>query len=244
MTQPAGRTTLLLTRPFAASQEFAKNFINCAAIDRVVISPLMEIVHRDLDVDPAQFRTVVFTSKAGVEAWRRAGLPVDMMCRCVGEATLNAARAIGFEATASGGTVAHLEADLIAAREAGPILHVRGVHSTGNLVENLSKAGLEAQSCIAYDQPLRDLSREARDVLRATAEGATDGTADRVIVPLFSPRTAAHFKKQCSGVVKPFVIAISKAAAVHWPDAQIAPSPSSEGMVCAVLTRLNPPAVP
>lgn len=235
MTQAEGRTTLLLTRPLAASQAFAQNFIESVGIDRVVISPLMEIVFRDLDVDLARFRTVVFTSKAGVDAWQRAGLPVGLMCRCVGVATQVAAKEIGFEATASGGTVVHLLADLSAAPDAGPILHVRGAHTTGDLVENLNKAGIKAEALVAYDQPLLELSREARDVL----EAATEGAADRVIAVLFSPRTAAHFREQCPEDACPDVVAISKAAATHWPDAQIAPSPDAQGMICAVLTRLN-----
>ena len=226
MTHPA---TLLLTRPRAASEQFAEQVLARFGDVKIVISPLLEIVHLPFtDIDTPD--GVIFTSRNGVDAWARAGRLTDVACYCVGQATGNAARHIGFDPFVSGGTVEHLLNDLIEQAPSGRLLHIRGEFSRGDLSAHLTKAGINTGEVIAYEQRLLQLSPEAKKLLQGGA---------RVIVPLFSPRTAAHFAS--SGPYGPQVdkIAISKAAAQTCQGARVAPSPDAEGMMSAIADSLS-----
>ena len=87
-------TTLLLTRPHAASQRFARQVVDQLGEIRIETSPLIDIDFLDLNEEP-NAQTIVFTSRNGVDAWSRACFTTRASCFCVGEATADAARAIG-----------------------------------------------------------------------------------------------------------------------------------------------------
>lgn len=219
--------TLLLTRPRAASDLFAHQVAQAIGPMPVVTSPLMEIGFLTFDA-PSAPATLVFTSRNGVQAWARAKLPVDWPCWCVGPATAQAARALGFEPIESGGTVAHLLRDLSTAELSGNVIHVRGRHTRGDLTHALAKIGLNAQSLIAYEQNLRALSAAAQELI---------GSGAPVIAPLFSPRSAAQFAKFGPFGPQVDVIAISQAAAEQCIGARVAPSPDAIGMIAAISQR-------
>lgn len=216
--------TLLLTRPRAASERFARQLTERFGELNIVISPLMEIEFLDL-ASFAMPDAVVFTSRNGVEAWANATFPTDMTCYCVGTATADAARAIGFEPFVSGGTVEHLIADLKEIAPNGTVLHVRGRHSRGDLTAQITRAGLKARDLVAYEQKLLPLNSEAQTLLLGGV---------RVIVPLFSPRSAAHFAKLGPFGPQVDLIAISKAAVQPCQGAHVAPNPDAEGMLSAI----------
>lgn len=223
--------TLLLTRPRAASERFAKQVSEALGAARFVISPLLEIVFLDIAPLPAQ-AVLVFTSRNGVEAFSNAGLSCDSVCYCVGQATADAARAAGLEAKASGGTVEHLIADLLAAAPQQEIIHIHGRHTRGDLAATLSAKGLNARGIVAYEQNLPDLSAEALALLKGGAP---------VIVPLFSPRSAAHFMKAGPFRENVELIAISAAAAQVCEGAKIASQPNVAGMIEAISHSLDHP---
>ncbi len=222
MAQPV---TLLLTRPRAASERFAQQVASELEALKVVISPLLEIEFLDISA-PKNVEMVVFTSLNGVDAWKRAKLPVDRPCYCVGQATGEAARAISFEPEISGGNVAHLIEDLRKTSPKGKIVHVHGRHTRGDLVGALQSDGLDAIGVLAYEQTALALSEEARNLLQGGAP---------VIVPLFSPRSAAQFAKAGPFGEQIDIIAISDAAAEVCPRARVAPSADAKGMIAAIL---------
>lgn len=222
MTQSA---TLLLTRPLADSLRFAEQVRASLGDMRIAISPLLEIELSPLDRGAADAKTIVFTSRNGVAAWERAKLPCHQRCFCVGSATGDAARALGFDPFISGGTVDHLLEDMRAAAPDGPILHVHGRFRAGDLIGALRKDGFDIRGLLAYEQKPIELDQHARALLSG---------GEPVIVPLFSPRSAAQFAK--TGLFQPQIdiIAISRAAAKALPSARIAPSPDAKGMIAAI----------
>jgi uroporphyrinogen-III synthase len=226
MVQP---TTLLLTRPRAVSEVFAQQVQDAVGPLQILIAPLIEIEFLEIDAVP-NAQTIIFTSRNGVLAWERAELPTTAQCYCVGQVTADAAHALGFEVHVSGGTVEHLVDDLKNAAPAGKILHVHGEHTRGNLVERLIASGLNACGLIAYEQHLLELSHDAQTLLLGGAP---------VIVPLFSPRTAAQFAKTGPYGSQVDVIAISNSAAQACPGAHVAPSPNVDGMITAIKAVLS-----
>jgi len=92
----------------------------------------------------------------------------------------------------------------------------------------LNDSGIPAQGVTAYDQPLHPLSRDALAVL----DGQT-----QVIVPLFSPRTAAHFAKECPQSADVLCIAMSPAVAAAVKTALIAPEPTASSMLESILAQ-------
>jgi uroporphyrinogen-III synthase len=220
--------TLLLTRPRAASERFAAQVKEMLRPVEILISPLLEINFTHIpDVPTAG--TVVFTSRNGVEAWERAKYSANQRCFCVGHATGEAARALGFDPHVSGGTVKQMVQDIIAAAPEGEILHIHGRHTRGDLVGQLAAKNLNARGIVVYEQRLLQLSDDAKTLLQGGA---------RVIVPLFSPRSAAQFAKEGPFGVQIDIIAISQTAADTCQGARVAPHPNADGMLAAIAQGL------
>ena len=134
-------------------------------------------------------------------------------CYTVGTATADAARAAGFHPISADGDADALVTMIKAAQPTGPLLHVRGAHSRGNVAERLSSAGIETDSAILYDQILQPLSAAALQAL----------SQDRpVVVPLFSPRSAAAFASHGPFAAPLYLAAMSPAVAE--PLAQLEPA--------------------
>jgi uroporphyrinogen-III synthase len=120
---------------------------------------------------------------------------------CVGDETTRTARKYGWAAKKVGNTSAELVAALKNFLDLGPMLHISGVHTRGNITGHLNTAGIAAQHVAVYDQELCELSEYALNSLRRGIEP---------IIPLFSPRTARQFAKQGGITVPPHLVAISE----------------------------------
>lgn len=202
---------LLLTRPRELAFQFLETLDPAALAGvEVVISPLIEIVTLDRPTDTEGAAGAIFTSGQGVaRAPNGAGLPAY----CVGRRTANAARVAGWDVR----LVAETAKDLLAAIPGdvvGPLNHYCGKHRSGTIAEQLTARGLLTHVVVLYDQQLRSLSAEARELLAGPK---------RVIVPLFSPRTAAQFLVESEGATRIEVVAISDAAADLLRDKISAP---------------------
>lgn len=193
----------------------------------VVIAPLMQIVGTGAQVDLSGAAGVIFTSRNGVDfAPRMPGLPAW----CVGDRTAEAARLAGFAARSVGGDVRNLQSALAAERPSGRLVHLHGRHVRGDLVAKLSEAGLDAEGREVYDQ-----------VGSAPDPSFFDALArNRLIVPLFSPRSAKLFAT-AAGPRKPGAVAVVMSPAVRdalpqdWQEgAIVAEAPSADAMVRAV----------
>ena len=114
------------------------------------------------------------------------------------------AKAAGFAAVNADGDAEVLLRAILSAPDTGPLLHLRGDHARGDIAPRLRAAGRAARDLVVYRQEEQPLSAEAKAVL---------GGAERVVMPLYSPRTAAIVAEQGPFSAPLQIIAISAAAA-------------------------------
>jgi uroporphyrinogen-III synthase len=226
---------LILTRPTAQADAFADMITaRWAGALRLITSPLLQIVMHPLAPDPGPVAGVILTSAHGVAAAAKAGLPANLPAYCVGEKTADLARAAGFAAITGPGDATRLAEKIIARRPKGPLLHLRGQHSRGNLAERLNAAGIPCRDIVAYDQ--------IAQMLNANALAALNGDAP-VVLPLFSPRTATILTEQMPFSAALHLVVISAAvqsaaAAIRAKSVSVAAAPDASAMVEATLKRL------
>lgn len=199
---PPPEPILLLTRPEAASRRFLQALEGEGLSGvRTIISPLIGIEVTGPLPDLEGVGGAIFTSANGVRAYEALGGPVLPLCFTVGDATAEAARAAGFVPRSAAGDAAALVARIIDAAPQVPLVHFRATHARGAVAERLRAAGLAAREAVIYDQPAQELSAEAKAALQGDAP---------VIVPLFSPRSAAQFASGAGGGAPLIVAAMSR----------------------------------
>ncbi|WP_299378365.1 uroporphyrinogen-III synthase [uncultured Tateyamaria sp.] len=193
---------MILTRPIDAAQAFLAG-LEPAVQSRLlpVFSPLIDIVPIPAAVEMDATDAAVFTSANGV---RHAPAGNGRVAYCVGPATTEAAHSHGWDAQQVGTDAQSLVASLTRMAPQAPLHHLAGAHRRGHIVEHLSSAGLNITGIVVYDQRLVALSDAARDVIRRE---------NKVIVPLFSPRTAQQFANTAPRATSIHVVAISAAVA-------------------------------
>lgn len=233
MQQPVA--TLLITRPEPSGAAFAQSVLTALGpLERsvgVILSPVMTIepVSFVLDALPSG---LILTSVNGVEAARLAGLPGDLIAWCVGNSTAQAAAAAGFRPISAQGDSSALIRTILSHRPAGPLLHVHGAHVTGDVVSELSRAGVPCFGRVGYRQVSCGLSANAATVLR---------DARPVVVPLFSARSVSILAKSGPFSAPITVVAISavvaRAAESLVPVRRItAETPDAAAMCNAICT--------
>lgn len=195
--------TLVLTRPTPASLRFLAQIEAVTGANvSAIISPLFEIV--PLPHAPLGVGDVILTSANAVAALTPEDHARGRTAWCVGEATASAAGAAGMHTRSADGDADAL-VELIRAEEPpSPLWHLHGRHVTGDIAARLQSAGFQVESRAIYDQAALLLSPEAREAL--------DGDKP-VVVPLFSPRTAALFAQRSPFAAPLHAVAISQAAA-------------------------------
>jgi uroporphyrinogen-III synthase len=192
----------------------------------------MEAEHLSPPIPDNDFSAVIFTSETGVAAavaafGGSARLPVDAWC--VGDHTAKVARDAGFRAVSAGGDADALFAAIIARQPKGMLLHLHGQEVRGDLAQRLKNAGIETISSVVYRQTVRPLTPVAEAVLKDKR---------RVIVPLFSPRTAvllcAEYRR-IGGTAPMLPIALSPAVAAAFDieafPCRIAARPDAGAMI-------------
>ena len=177
--------TLLLTRPEAQSRALAKDIEEISPATKCLISPLLEIAFCGGLPNISKFQALIFTSINGVQAYAKMGGDRDMHCYCVGARTATAARDIGLKVTSANGTAADIVAVILQelTPSGGPVLHVRGEYSVGDIARHLSEKGFDAEEAVVYQQKTLALSVTARKALQ---RGEVAG------LPVYSPRTAGN----------------------------------------------------
>lgn len=235
-------TPVLLTRPEAQSQAFAAALVaRFGERVRPVISPLMTVEQLAPDLPEVDFSAVIFTSANGVAAAALLGAALPRLAYCVGAGTAGLARAAGFCVTAADGNADALVAAILADPPRGPLLHLRGEETRGEVAERLKSAGLDARSITVYRMRPQALTAEAVELLQG------DGV---VIVPLFSPRSATLFNlalpagRSLRLQLLAMSTAIKDAAAVPNADVVLVRKPNAEAMLDAIgelLEKASPP---
>lgn len=211
---------MLFTRPRAASEDAARRLRAQAGPHRVEISPILEIRPREMSIKVDSDAVLALSSAHAVAALQQAGQAAGQRAFCVGDATAQAARQAGLDAVSADGDAGAL-ADLIRDRAPGGTIHwLHGAHTRGGLAESLSKDGFRVVESIVYDQVAQPLSAQARALLAGPG---------RVIVPLYSPRSAALVAAACAGARAALdAVFISPAAAAAWTG----PEPVASTLAC------------
>ncbi|AVO37191.1 uroporphyrinogen-III synthase [Pukyongiella litopenaei] len=233
MTHP--RPILLMTRPPAASDRFVADLPEPVR-DRtdIVASPLIGIDPLPVTLSLAGVAGLLFTSANGVAASAALTGNRDLPAYCVGEVTAQAARDAGWDATCVGLDARELVAALTRSRPAAPLLHLRGVHASGDIAGDLTAAGLPTRAQAVYDQQLLAPTPEALGVLTGAVP---------VIAPLFSPRTARHFAT-LPATAPLHLLALSEAVAeplraLEFRELLIAAQPDAASTAVLVETCVN-----
>ncbi|NUB45308.1 uroporphyrinogen-III synthase [Fertoebacter nigrum] len=227
---------ILLTRPAAQADRFAALLRARMGELAIVTSPLLAPEFLATPLPAAPVTGLVFTSETGVAGFLRlpaaaslAGLPVW----CVGDQTARVARAAGLAARSASGDAAALLTAIVAAGGKGPLLHLCGQDTRGNLAARLTGAGISTTAVTVYAQRPQGLTPGAMALLHGPAP---------VVVPLFSPRTAALFAA-AAGTITPlaplWVVAFSPAVADAVPQQlstrlRISAAPDAAAMAEAV----------
>ena len=233
---------VLLTRPESEAQHFAEALIRrFGAKVRPVIAPLMAVEFLTPVLPRGPFAAVVFTSSAGVEGAMRLTADLPRLAWCVGAKTAARAEAAGFHARSADGDAEALIAAILADPPRGRLLHLRGEATQGAVAERLTAAGTATEAAVVYRQTPQPLPPQARGLLRL--EGP-------VIVPLFSPRSAALFADAAGDARADLhLVAMSAAVAVAARDLPpasltLAARPDAGAMldaIAAALIGLPPP---
>ncbi|MFK7874963.1 MAG: uroporphyrinogen-III synthase [Paracoccaceae bacterium] len=219
---------LILTRPWQAGRDFARELGDLCPRLQIVESPLLEIIPTRTVPDFTPYKAVIFTSANGV---RFCGTPVDLPAYCVGQATTQIAIEAGWHAEKVGETASELVTYVVEQGLSSPVLHIGGVHRRGEVAQKLTKRGVPTDICDVYDQKLCNLTQTAEILLNRELPA---------IVPLFSPRTARQFARQKIGIAPLHFVAISEPvlAEVHKVAAKtrtVALRPDAVSMKTALL---------
>lgn len=197
------RASIIITRPQAAGERLAKQLRDgvepgCA----IILSPVIDIVAVPATLGQTRYRGALFTSAHGVTHAPNGIGPLP--CWCVGDMTARAARDAGYEVKHSAPDAETLLTDITTAKIVGPLLHCRGAYARVDLAKRLTAIGISCDDLVVYAQKSRALSAEARAAL---------GGETPVILPLYSPRSAALVADQGPFNAPITVIAISNAVA-------------------------------
>lgn len=234
---------ILVTRPEPDARRAAERIAaRLGARAAVLVCPIVDI-ERDASRLPRLDggETLVFTSGNAVEALAEAVPMRGFRCYCVGEATADLARRLGFDARAAGATAGELAETVIADRPARPCLYLRGAHVSCDLAARLRAAGIAADEAVVYRQIARPLAAEAREILAGSAP---------VAAPVFSAM-AARLLAEEPGIRAPLYLAamsdgVAAALAPLRPAMlRVAGAPTLEGVLdalealCAAAARLE-----
>ena len=173
---------ILLTRPCDQARSFAEALtLRGVAVQNIVIDPILKIEAVAAPFDFAPIQGLLITSANAV-----AHLPADLVgsnlpAYCVGEATTRAAIKRGLTARHMAATAQGLCAAVGRENPTGPLLYLRGAHTTLDIARHFQGTRINLQNLVTYQQIEQTLKHETYQMLQS---------AGRVILPIFSPRSA------------------------------------------------------
>jgi uroporphyrinogen-III synthase len=206
----------LLTRPQAQARHLADELIaQGVQPNQIIIDPILKIAPIEAHCDISAGTGLIITS-ANALAYLPAALRGSQLpCYCVGYATSQTARALGLKAYHLADTAKALCEALTTSSHKGPLLHLRGTHTTLDMAKHFRSTSLR-------DEKLRQSSP--------------------VILPIFSARSARLLGKLALDWHRHWAVALSPAIAALCREAgfgQIttAAHPNRQAMM-AVITPL------
>jgi len=236
MTQDSRPRCVLNTRPLEDSAELNERLLQLGMT--VVSEPLLQIsFFNELAPGLKKFKALIFTSRNGARAFGRVSAQRDIPVFAVGDSTARFAQEAGFQQVLSAdGNVESLTALVARTIEplSGPLLHVAGSVTAGNLSGELQPLGYEIVREVMYE------SRISEELSTRTTQMIRNGAID--CIALFSPRTARTFARlaEYSGILDccrdMSVVCLSPAVAaavngIPWRQALIASEPKFEALM-------------
>jgi uroporphyrinogen-III synthase len=222
---------ILIVRPEPQASRFAselREVIGDAA--EVVVRPVMAPRFFGAPIDGNAFSAAIFTSETGVTGAARLWTGAKGLAFAVGDRTAEAASALGWLCESAEGAGPELAALIARSGLAGPMVWPKGKEGGKSFLEAAQGLGIEIVPQVVYQQePVT--SPSGQPVL---------APGQRLILPLFSPRTARLARTQVTarGIE---AVAISQAAAEAWgaPVARVAERPNGPAMIDAVAAILH-----
>lgn len=215
---------LLMTRPLLDAQNFVARLGARVRDVQVIYAPLMEIVQSAPCPALNGVDGVIFSSANGVDA---APDGAGMRAFCVGQRTTDRAARKGYDARLMGQDADQLVAALKKEATGTCLIHICGTHRRGQISERLQEYGMRVDVVQVYDQRMLPLTDQAQSALSGEVP---------VILPLFSPRTAAHFITQRGSACAATALVLSRAVAQVIPadvfdKVVIVPEPTGDAMI-------------
>ncbi|NKB29317.1 MAG: uroporphyrinogen-III synthase [Rhodobacteraceae bacterium] len=200
--------TLLITRPRGRAERFARDCRRLIGHEiPFLIAPVVRTIAQPVAADLTAYRGLIVTSEAGLNAIDWPAAAPRPVVYAVGSHTAKLARAAEFDAIDGGGDADALVATIIAASPKGPLLHLHGSETRGDIRARLTDAGLHVEACVAYRQQDVELDGATIALLRGSAP---------VVLPVFSVRSALRLLKYQPAPTH-HIVAISDAVARAWP---------------------------
>ncbi|WP_147126514.1 uroporphyrinogen-III synthase [Shimia ponticola] len=227
MTQAA--PICLITRPEPEAHRFAED-VRAQTGLTTLVSPLMRYAYPEVSIKIDKYAGVILTSGASLPVLKALSRNRRHPVYAVGAKTGQMASDAGFDVVIGPGDAAGLMDVLLKTRPAGPLLHLRGEHTRGDVAQQLTDGGIETEEVVVYQQLECDLTPEARQVL----SGETP-----VILPLFSPRTADILAQSAPFSAPLYIVAMSDAVARQCRDLahaaiRVADTPDAQAMLRCV----------
>ena len=170
---------------------------------KIIVSPVVQIEPETPDIQPERFDGFIFTSENAVLTAKNLWPYLQGPAFCVGDRTARAADDAGYDAWSANGAAEDLIRMIVELKPAGPLLHLRGRQTRGDIAQTLTNAGLQTTEAILYRQVPAELTDEGRECLLGDSP---------VILPLFSPQSVKLFFNQVKTATAPLrIIALSEA---------------------------------
>lgn len=220
---------LLLTRPRDASERLAATIREDLGLE-AVISPILEIFPSECSAAFENFSAAILTSPSAAHLLPAIGVPKEMRFYAVGDRTAAVASSLGYPTQSAAGDVEALFSAILKDPPSGSAVHLRGEHTKGNLAQRLTMSGVHCEERVIYQQIAQELSADAVDILAG---------ARPVILPLFSPRSAALVLKAATLGPNVWPVAMSPAVAeefeaIEVKNLTIAAKPTEASMLRAI----------
>jgi len=203
------RPILLLSRPEPQSLRFADLCIDrFGDVFDIIISPVLDIKHLPLRCSIPPETSLIFSSENAVHAIAGQITGSGQCAYCVGDRTADMARDAGFTAISAQGSAYDLIERISADSPSNALVYLHGNITRVDIAKALREKGLNISANLVYDQVPRPLTFDAETALL----GATP-----VLIPLFSPRSAALMANHAKTAKAPlFIAAFSEAVAQEW----------------------------
>jgi len=226
---------ILLTRPRDQALSFSERLVKLGVLPKnILIDPILKIEGVEACYNFTSVRGLLITSANAV-----AHLPADLIGSnlptfCVGKATTRAAFKLGLMAQHVAETAQGLCNVLSVQDPKGPLLHLRGAHTSLDFEVHFWDTRLNVQNLIIYQQIEQELGFEIYNLLRGTVP---------VVLPIFSPRSAQllcaldlNWSLHTSVVISEAVADPCRAAG--FGKVIVSPEPTAGSMLSAIIQLL------